>query len=60
MTARDRIDGFAALGLVLYVDPTGQLRARGPQRLIDAARPTLRVHRAELVAYLQTTCEVTP
>ena len=40
-SARDRVDGFAALGVVLYLDDAGRLRARGPQLLIDAARPAL-------------------
>lgn len=54
LSARDRVDGFAALGLSLYLDDAGQLRASGPRLLLDAARPALRQHKAAIVAHLQT------
>mgnify|MGYP001611786034 CR=1 FL=1 len=55
LSPRDRVDAFAALGLVLYLDDAGQLRARGPQLLLEAARPALRLHRPALLAYLRST-----
>ena len=53
LTARDRVDGLAALGLLLYLDDAGQLRARGPRLLLEAARPVLRQHKAAIVMHLR-------
>ena len=56
LSPRDRVDAFSALGLELYID-AGQLRARGPLLLLEAARPVLRFHRAALLAYLHAQLE---
>jgi len=52
LSARDRVDGFSALGLTLYLDDDGQLQAHGPQRLIDAARPAILQDKAAIQRYL--------
>ena len=54
LSVTDRVDGFAALGLVLYLDGAGLLRAHGPPRLIEAARPAIAQHRAAIVAQLRS------
>jgi hypothetical protein len=53
LSARDRVDGLAALGLSLYLDDAGQLRARGPRLLLDAARLVLRQHKSAIIAHLR-------
>lgn len=55
MSAADRIDHLAARGVELYLNDQGQLRARCDPRfahVLDAARPTISMHRAEIVALL--------
>ena len=53
LSPRDRIDGFAALGLDVYLDEDDQLRARGRDVLVEAAHPVLTMHRDVLVAELR-------
>jgi len=54
LTIPDRIECFAALGVVLYIGKDGELRARGPRRVVDAAGPALAKHRAGFVACLRS------
>lgn len=55
LTPAERIDGLIARGVELYLDDKGQLRAGcEPQfaHILDAARPTISMHRAAIVAVL--------
>jgi hypothetical protein len=54
LTPRDRIELFGALGLELYIGEDGELRARGAENVLDAARPALLKHRDQLLRALQT------
>lgn len=55
LTPAERVDGFAARGIMLYAVGVS-LRARyAPESasLLEAARPALAKHRAAIVAYLR-------
>jgi hypothetical protein len=53
MTARERLDAWARLGVILSLGPQGELRVSGPEGIVVAARPALKAHRAELREELQ-------
>lgn len=56
MTAAERLDGLVARGVILYLTDTDELRARCEPcfaHVLDAARPMIRVHRAQIIRELQ-------
>ena len=53
MTPGQMIDGYAKVGLELYLDCHGQLVLRGPMALRDAARPAVSARRDRLVRELR-------
>jgi hypothetical protein len=56
MTPAARLDALAERGVIVYLDGTGELHARCEScfaHVLDAARPMLAKHRAELIADLR-------
>jgi hypothetical protein len=53
MTPAERLDGYLRCGLDLFLDAHDRLHVRGPLRLRDAARPSLAMHRDEMIAELK-------
>jgi hypothetical protein len=58
MSARDRLDMLAIVGVTVALTADGgHLDVDGPAVMVDAAIPTLRQHRAALVAELRRRAE---
>jgi hypothetical protein len=51
-TPAERLDAYLTRGLEVFLGADNLLHARGPQWLRSAARPSLRQHRDELIAFL--------
>jgi hypothetical protein len=55
MTPAERLDALVAHGVMLYLSEGGALRARCEPcfaQVLDAAMPSIRQHRAALIAHL--------
>lgn len=53
MTPGERLEGYAAFGIDLFLGSDGRLHVRGAACVRDAARNSIRQYRVELVAYLR-------